>query len=121
VARVLVVDDEAANRLFVVTLLKHAGHEPYEADNGIDALLLAREAKPELIIIDLDLPRMTGAEFMKVLRGDPMIADIKVALYSATPMNMPIQDFMHLSGIRHVIPKPSEPEELLRLLSTMLE
>ena len=120
-SKILILDDEPANRLLLATILASAGHELVEASTGAEALLLARQRRPELIVLDLRLPTMDGPEFVKLLRSDPEIADIRLALYTGTEMSAALGDFMAISGIRHVIPKPGEPEEVLRLVTLALE
>jgi CheY-like chemotaxis protein len=71
--------------------------------------------------MDLRLPGMDGPEFVKVLRSDPDIAHTRLALYTGTERSPVLDDFMALSGIRHVVPKPGEPEEVLRVIELALE
>jgi CheY-like chemotaxis protein len=121
VPKILILDDEPVNRLLLVTILASAGHDSIEASTGPEALLLARERCPDLIVLDLRLPGMDGPEFVKALRSDPAIADTRLALYTGTEMSALLHDFMAISGIRHVIPKPGEPEEVLRVIELALE
>jgi CheY-like chemotaxis protein len=120
-ARVLVVDDEAANRLLIAELLKYGGHEPIEASDGVQGLELAISLRPDLVIMDLSMPGMHGTQFIKTLRAQPETSRTRVALYTGTAINAMLRDFMELHGISHVIPKPAEPEEVLRAVSLALE
>ncbi len=119
-ATVLVVDDDDNARLLVRTLLAHAGHIVYEAPNGADGLAVAATERPDLLILDLSMPSMGGPQFVRALRADPATAALRVALYTATPMNDALRDFMAMYRIRHIIPKPSEPEELLKAVRLAL-
>lgn len=118
--KILILDDEPNNRLLLAAILASAGHDSIEASSGAEALLLARERRPDLIVLDLRLPGMDGPEFVRVLRADPEIADIRLALYTGTSMSAMLDDFMAISGIEHVIPKPGEPEEVLRIIELAL-
>ena len=118
---VLIVDDEPVNRLLLATVLKTCGHEMLEAESGEAALELARERRPDLIILDLHLPGMPGTQFMKSLRADPAIAQSKVALYTASRVDAAMRGFMELARIDHVIEKPSEPESILRVVALALQ
>lgn len=120
-ARVLVVDDEPANRLLVAELLKYAGHEAIEAESGVQGLELAKSERPDLVIMDLSMPGMHGTQFIKTLRAQPETSHTRVALYTGTTVDAMLRDFMQLHGIAHVIPKPGEPEEVLRVVSLALE
>lgn len=119
-ATILIVDDEPANRLLVATLLHYAGHDVLEAENGNHGLETAKTNSPDLIIVDLFLPGMHGTQFVKTLRGDDNLRETKIALYTGTRIDAMLSDFMKLYGISHVIPKPAEPEELLRAIEAAL-
>jgi CheY-like chemotaxis protein len=120
-AKVLIVDDEPANRLLVATLLKYAGHDVLEAEDGAQGLELAQNGRPDLVIMDLSMPGMHGTQFVKTLRAQPETAGTRVALYTGTSVDAMLRDFMELHGIAHVIPKPAEPEEVLRAVLLALE
>ena len=120
-AKVLIVDDEAANRLLLRTILEFGGHDVFEAGEGDTGLRVAREVQPHLIIIDLYMPGMNGASFLKALRADAAIANTKVALYTGTSMSVAMEGFMTVMKIEHVIPKPSEPAEILRIVNAAIE
>ncbi|MGA8098409.1 MAG: response regulator [Candidatus Cybelea sp.] len=119
-ARVLVVDDAPDTRLLVRTLLTHVGHEVFEAADGAVALSSATEHRPDLVLLDFSMPAMSGPEFIRALRADPRAMRTVVALYTATAMNPALRDFMQMYGIEHVIPKPSEPLELLAAVERAL-
>ena len=119
-ARVLVVDDAPETRLLVRTLLTHAGHEVFEAADGAVALSNITEHQPDLVLLDFSMPAMSGPEFIRALRADPRVTRTVVALYTATAMNPALRDFMEMYEIEHVIPKPSEPLELLAAVERAL-
>jgi CheY-like chemotaxis protein len=119
-ANVLIADDDRNTRLLVRTLLSHAGHRVLEAQDGAEALRIATERKPDLILLDLSMPSMSGPEFLRALRADARTSSTPVALYTATTMNPALRDFMEIYAVRHVIPKPSEPAELLAAVERAL-
>jgi CheY-like chemotaxis protein len=120
VATVLVVDDDANSRLLVRTLLGYAGHATIEAAGGVEGLALAAAHRPDLILLDLSMPSMSGAEFVRALRRDAQTQGIAVALYTATATSAAVRDFMEMYQIRHAIPKPSEPSEFLEAVARAL-
>ncbi|MGZ3530256.1 MAG: response regulator [Vulcanimicrobiaceae bacterium] len=119
-SKILIVDDEPANRLLLLTILEYAGHRVFEAEEGAQGLQIARAVRPDLIVVDLSMPGMGGTGFMKALRADAEIADARVALYTGTSMSAAMAGFMELTKIEHVIPKPSEPQEVLRIVTEAL-
>lgn len=120
-ARILVVDDEPANRMLVTSLLKYAGHQVEEAQNVESALEAAKANRPDLVILDLYLPGMHGTQLVKALRDEEALRSTRLALYTGTQVDGMLRDFMNVYGIAHVIPKPSEPEEFLRIVGDALE
>ena len=75
-ASILIVDDVAANRTFLVTLLRYHGHQMLEAANGSEGLAAVRAEQPDLVITDVLMPVMDGFEFLKELRLDPKTSGI---------------------------------------------
>jgi len=119
-ARVLIADDNENTRLLVRTVLEHAGHTVIEAETGTQALAATASSRPDLILLDLSMPAMSGSDFMRALRSDPKINATAVALYTATPRTAVVRDFMQIYGIAHVVPKPSEPVELIAAVERAL-
>ncbi len=119
-ARVLVVDDHAENRLLLVTLLKHAGHESLEARDGYLALAQVRVARPDLVICDILMSAMDGYEFVRQLRADPEIARTEVIFYATTFMEREARNLAASCGVSQVMLKLSKPDEILRKLEQTL-
>ena len=119
-AQILVLDDEPNNRLLLGTILEFGGYEFVEASNAADALRAARARRPDLVIMDLHMPGMSGADFLKELRADPALSRVKVALYTATSCDDDLRQFMEVAGIEHIIPKPSDPSEVLRIVGAIV-
>jgi CheY-like chemotaxis protein len=119
-ADVLIVDDEQTNRVLLATLLRHAGHTPLEASNGRDALTMAKEIAPALVIVDLSLSDISGVEVLRELRSDPRTNEAKIALYTATQPGAALDELSEMYRINAVIPKPGDPREVLALLRDLL-
>ena len=119
-ARVLVVDDHAANRDLIVTLLKYAGHQSLEASDGHLALEQVRAARPDLVICDILMPTMDGYEFVRQVRTDPAIAQTEVIFYTATFMEREARNLANSCGVSNVLIKPCEPKEILRVVEHAL-
>ena len=119
-ATILIVDDDPNARLLVTTLITHGGHEAFEASDARAGLTLSREVEPDLIIVDLSLPQMSGSEFIRALRTDVGLQSTRVALYTATAQDAAMRDFMDIYGVIAALPKPSEPRELLAAIERAL-
>jgi CheY-like chemotaxis protein len=83
-ARVLVVEDDTDNRQFLMDLLEVADFEVHTARDGHDALTWLRTASllPDCIVLDLDMPVMTGQEFIHRLRAEPRFSAIRIIILS---------------------------------------
>ena len=119
-ARVLVIDDDADTRLFVRTVLEHAGHTVAEAADGREGTTKALATRPDLILLDLALASMSGPRVARALRADARTASTKIALYTATPMNPALRDFMAAYAVVRVVPKPADPKEFLAAVQRAL-
>ena len=83
--RILVVDDEEDARTFISTVLEDAGAEIFEADNGDDAVAIARKEKPDAITLDISMPGKSGVEVFGDLRADSETAGIPVCVVTGHP------------------------------------
>jgi CheY-like chemotaxis protein len=77
-SRILVVDDESAQRSLLRRILERAGHEVSEAGDGAAALEAVRESPPDLVVTDMMMPVMDGAELIRRLRCEPATAAIPI-------------------------------------------
>ena len=82
-ARILVVDDEAAQREIIVYNLEAAGFEVMSADNGEDAVLMVQEEHPNLVVLDWMMPKLSGLEVCRQLRSNKETKEIPIILLSA--------------------------------------
>jgi diguanylate cyclase (GGDEF)-like protein len=119
-ARILVVDDNAINRKLVVALLQYEGHSTFEATDGVQGLALASAELPQLIITDILMPSMDGYEFVRHLRSDPQLAPTAVIFHTAHYHDREAQKLAQGCQVEHVLAKPCEPAELLRVVALAL-
>ncbi len=119
-ATVLVVDDNAANRQLVVTLLKYQGHRLFEANDGREALEMARTIRPQLVISDIVMPSMDGFEFVRQLRADRELAGTDVIFYTAHFHEREAQKLAEACQVARVIIKPCEPADILNAVEQVL-
>ena len=112
-AKVLIIDDDENNRLLLATLLRHASHTPLEASKGIPGAALAAAEKPDLIVVDLSLPDISGVDLLRRLRSDSRTANATIALYTATKEAAALDELVELYNIGGIIPKPGDPRQIL--------
>ncbi|MFH1809369.1 MAG: response regulator [Pseudomonadota bacterium] len=106
--KILVVDDEADIRTFLKTALRKAGYQVVLAENGAEALGIAQAEKPDLITLDLMMPKQSGTDFYRHLQKDAALKKIPVIVISG------------LSGRHLAVPepfavfdKPIDPKEFI--------
>lgn len=80
--KVLVVDDDPDVRMFSITVLEENGYEPIEATNGEEGMTLIRQEKPDLIILDVLMPRESGIKLYRELKTDDELKNIPVVILS---------------------------------------
>ena len=86
--KILLVDDSKFLRLATERALARAGYDVCTAVDGVHALEVAREKSPDLILLDMLLPRMTGPDVLKALKKDPVTASIAVIVFTGlSPKN----------------------------------
>lgn len=117
---ILIVDDRADNRAVLIAMLVHRGYRLLEANSGEQALKIARNEKPDLIIADVLMPKMDGYEFVQQLRADPKIAHINVIFYTASYIEEESRKLAKACGVHHIIVKPAEPEEVFKIVDRAL-
>jgi len=83
---ILYVEDNFENKLFVRRVIESMGHEMMEAENGFDSLTLAAERKPDMILMDVNIPGMDGLETTTKFKADPGLADIPIIALTANAM-----------------------------------
>ncbi len=112
VPRILVVDDEPTQRILLRRIFERSGHEVSEASDGAAALRAVREAQPDLVVTDMMMPAMDGAELIRQLRGEPATAGIPILAASGDS---------HLAvGADAVVPKPYSWRHLVEVADGLL-
>jgi len=102
---ILIVEDNEKNLKLVRDVLQVKGYETLEAGTGEEGLKIAREKKPALILMDIQLPGMSGIEALKALRAAPATAGIPVIAITASVMQQDRQQIMS-AGFNGFIEKP---------------
>jgi two-component system cell cycle response regulator DivK len=102
---ILIVEDNEKNLKLVRDVLQVKGYETLEAGTAEEGLKIARERKPALILMDIQLPGMSGIEALKALRAAPATAAIPVVAITASVMQQDRQQIMN-AGFNGFIEKP---------------
>lgn len=118
---VLVVEDRPTDRELLVALLGSSGYDLLEAETGDEALRLAREWKPDLLIADMLVPEMDGLDLARAVRADAAILQTPIILYTATHELWELERLARAAGVSLVLPKPAEPKDILRAVASLLD
>jgi len=105
----LIVDDDDISRYLVKSLLGNNGYLLLEADRGTEALRLAREGRPDLIVLDLSMPDMSGFEVLDALKADSTTREIPVVIYTSQILTGPERE--RLEAAVDVVPKETVSRE----------
>lgn len=117
--RILVVDDVATNRIVMKVKLASACYTVEQAENGAEALKAARDTRPDLILLDVVMPDMSGLEVCRALKADPETADIPIVLITALSDRTAKMDGLE-AGADDFLTKPVEEVTLLARVRSLL-
>jgi PAS domain S-box-containing protein len=117
---VLNIDDTQQSRYSKTRVLQHAGYEVVEGGTGTEALRLVRELQPELVLLDVRLPDMSGLDVCRRIKQDPASANIPVIQISATFVTDEDQKNGLKGGADIYLTEPLEPKELETVVNVLL-
>ncbi|GAB4062503.1 hypothetical protein GCM10028777_02430 [Angustibacter speluncae] len=117
--RVLVVDDDRDIRDLVTFKLEQAGYEVRQAEDGLQALDAVREWGPDLVVLDVMMPGLSGIDVTRELRADPGTAATPVILLTAKAQEADVETGF-VTGADDYVVKPFSPRELVSRVQAVL-
>ncbi len=117
--RVLVVDDDDDMRA-LMSLILSAGCEVSSAADGVAGLEMARKVRPDLIVLDLLMPRMHGFEVCRRIREDADLKGVKILISSSKSYQHDVNTSVEETGADDYIVKPFEMEEFKKRVAALL-
>jgi CheY-like chemotaxis protein len=118
-ARILIAEDEPDIRELVAFTLRFAGHEVVTTSNGEEALNQASLIVPDLILMDVRMPKMTGYDACRAMKATPSLRDIPVVFLSAKGQDSEIQSGLD-AGAEEYLLKPFAPFQLTERVKAIL-
>jgi len=118
-AKILIAEDEPDIRDLVAFTLRFAGYEVVTASNGEDAVILAPKEVPDLILMDVRMPRMTGYDACRLIKTEERLKDIPVVFLSAKGQESEIQTGLG-AGAEEYLLKPFAPDQLIDRVRSIL-
>jgi two-component system chemotaxis response regulator CheY len=117
--KIITVDDSPSVRKMVEFSLKTKGYEMGSAGDGIEALELMRQEPFDAVILDVNMPRMNGLEFLENIKNDENLAAIPVIMLTTEGQDEDRDKAMALGATAYIV-KPFKPTQLLSLLEEIL-
>lgn len=118
-AKILIAEDEPDIRELITFTLKFAGHEVLPTANGEEALQRTREELPDLVMLDVRMPRLTGYEVCRELKADPKTQQIPVIFLSAKGQESEIQTGLDAGATDYIL-KPFSPDFVVERIHEIL-
>ena len=110
--RILVVEDQPDNRQIICDMLADTGYETVEAENGEEALAAIAKARPDLILMDIQLPVMDGYAATRRIKTDPALKSIPIIAVTSYALSGEEKKARE-AGCDDYVPKPYSPRQLL--------
>jgi CheY-like chemotaxis protein len=118
--RVLVVDDSEVIRQLITMNLEFEGFEVVTAVDGQDALDKIHDVRPDVVTIDVKMPRMDGLTTVARLRADPRTAGVKIAMVTASAQEIDLRRG-EAAGVDAYVTKPFDPDALVRTIRDLID
>jgi DNA-binding response OmpR family regulator len=118
-AKIVVLEDDASTRKLITSVLKNAGHDVTDVDNGAEGLLTVLAELPDLVVSDVEMPKINGFEVLSDMRGMPETANTPVILLTSRTSQEDISLGMS-QGANDYITKPFEPDRLIDSVNQQL-
>ena len=114
--KILIVEDEIINRMFLKTILNQSGHYVLEACNGEDALKKTISEKPDLIFMDIGMPVMNGMDATRRIRKTDGFSTIPIIALTAHTHKEDVEKILE-SGLDEILPKPFQERDIHSVIS----
>ena len=118
-AKILIAEDERDIRDLIAFTLRFAGYEVFAAGNGEEAVEMTSKVNPDLILMDVRMPRMTGYEACRAIKANVDVRDIPVVFLSAKGQESEIQQGLD-AGAEDYLLKPFAPDQLTTRVKAIL-
>lgn len=118
-AKIVVADDDVDVRMLVALKLRHSGYDVVDVGDGAAAVEACRDERPDLVVLDLMMPVMSGLEACRAIKAEPGLADVPVVLLTARAQNTDVDAGLAVGADAYVT-KPFSPKELAARVESLL-
>ena len=116
--KILVADDDVHISHAIQFLFRKRGHEVYVAEDGERALQLARDEQPELIFLDINMPKKSGLEVCEAIRAEASAQELPIYILTGQDRSLDLDENDFTAGATAYLIKPIAPRELLAILAS---
>jgi DNA-binding response OmpR family regulator len=114
--KILIVEDEIALLEAYKMILGNAGYDTYTAQDGHEALMVTKDIEPDIILLDLRMPRLDGIGFLKKYGLKKKHPSVRVVVFSNLDTQKDIEEAYKLGAERYILKAWASPKELLQLV-----
>lgn len=118
-AKILIAEDVRDIRDLITFTLRYAGHEVVQATDGEQAYILARQEQPQLVLMDVRMPKMTGYDACRAMKADEATKRIPVVFLSAKGQESEVQAGLEAGAADYIL-KPFSPDQLAKRIEEIL-
>jgi CheY-like chemotaxis protein len=119
-AKILIAEDERDIRDLISFTLRYAGHEVIATADGAEAVETAYKEMPDLVLMDVRMPKMTGYEACEIIKADPTLAHIPVVFLSAKGQEAEVRTGLEAGAVEYIL-KPFAPDQLAAKIQSILD
>lgn len=119
-AKIVIAEDEPDIRDLVTFTLQFAGHQVVPTANGAEAVEAVKREHPDIVLMDVRMPKMSGYEACRTLKADPETAPIPVVFLSAKGQESEVKEGLAAGAIAYIL-KPFSPDELINRVQEILQ
>jgi DNA-binding response OmpR family regulator len=121
VAKLLLIEDDALLSRMYQTIFVSNSYEVSIAADGQAGLELARERQPDIILLDVMMPKLNGLEVLRQLKADAKLKDVPVVMLTNLAGNTDIQTALQLGAVRYIIKNENRPKEVEAIVREILD
>lgn len=116
--KILIIEDNEKNRVLFTDIMKYYGYDVIEAENGEQGISMAKEQRPDLILLDMQMPVMDGFAALKLLRSDAKTMDIKIIAVTSFAMKGDREKILS-AGADDYMAKPVDTRKLSEMVKRL--
>lgn len=120
-AKVLIVEDDVFMARMYLKIFSHENYEVTVASNGEDGLMKARENKPDVILLDIMMPKMNGFQVLETIKSDSKLANTPVIMLTNLAGDQDIEEARKIGAADYIVKSNYSPSQILDIVKKVIE